>query len=138
MSKNKYKVPNWVKNTIKTELYQFWKNQELIEELRQDIIESSPEPADGQPKGNTTSNTVEQKTIKMLSSRRIIETERRITYIQEAMKRLSKEEQEIVKIIFKEKYNTTLAETQKYITKDTYYNVYNKIIYYTAQEFGYI
>ena len=138
MSKNKYKVPNWIKHTIKNELYQFWKNQELIEELRQDIIESSPEPADGQPKGNTTSNTVEQKTIKMLSSRRIIETERRITYIQEAMKRLSKEEQEIVKIIFKEKYNTTLAETQKYITKDTYYKVYNKIIYYTAQEFGYI
>lgn len=138
MSKNKYKVPNWVKNTIKTELYQFWKNQELIEELRQDIIESSPEPADGQPKGNTTSNTVEQKTIKMLSSRRIIETERRVTYIQEAMKRLSKEEQEIVKIIFKERYNVTLAETQKYITKDTYYNVYNKIIYFTALEFGYI
>ena len=138
MSRNKYKVPNWVKNTIKTELYQFWKNQELIEELKQDIILSSPEPADGQPKGNATSNTVEQKTIKMLSSRRIIETERRVAYVQEALKRLNKEEQEIVKLIFKEKYNSTLAETQKYITKDIYYNVYNKIIYYTAQEFGYI
>lgn len=138
MSKNKYKVPNWVKNTIKTELYQFWKNQKLIEELKQDIIESSPEPADGQPKGNATSNTVEQKTIKILSSRRILETERRVEYIQEAMKRLNKEEQEIVKIIFKERYNVTLAETQKYITKDTYYNVYNKIIYFTALEFGYI
>lgn len=138
MSRNKYKVPTWIKHTIKNELYQFWKNQELIEELKQDIIESSPEPADGQPKGNATSNTVEQKAIKMLSSRRIIETERRIEYIKEAMKRLDLQEQEIVQLIFKERYNATLAETQKYITKDTYYNVYNKIIYFTALEFGYI
>lgn len=138
MSKNKYKVPSWVKHTIKNELYQFWKNQQLIEELKQDIIEESPDPPDGQPKGNSTSNPVAQKASKIISSRRIIETERRVEYIKDAMKMLDKTEQDIVVLIFKERYNAILAETQKYISKDIYYKVYNKIIYYTALEFGYI
>lgn len=138
MSKNKYKVPSSVKNTIKTELYQFWRNQELLEELKQDIISDSP-VHDGQPTGKgSTSNPVEQKAMKIVSSRRILETERRVNYIKDAMKRLDKYELEVVILIFRDKYNSTLAYTQRYISKDVYYNIYNKIIYYVAQEFGYI
>ena len=45
-------------------------------------------------------------------------------------------QKEIFEIIFKEKHNQRMAETYKYISSDTYYNVYRKIIYYTALEFG--
>ncbi len=137
MGKRLYGVPNSVKNTVKNELYQFWKNQELLEEMKLDIINESG-AADGQPRGNAISNTTQQKAMRIMSNRRIIETERRIGFIKEAIKRLTPEEYEVFEIIFKEGYNQRLAETQKYISKNTYYNTIDKIVYYTALEFGYI
>lgn len=137
MSKNIYQVPGWVKKNVKTELYQFWKNKELLEELKKDIIESSSSN-DGQPRGNMTSDSTQQKATKIISNRRIIETERRIGYIEEAVRKLNEEEKEVFEIIFKYGYNQRLAETQKYISKHTYYNTIDKIVYYTALEFGYI
>lgn len=137
MSKNIYQVPRWVKQSVKNELYQYWKNEELLEGLKKDIIESSIKN-DGQPRGNMTSNTTEQKAIKIISNRRIIETEKRINYIKEAVKKLNEEEKEVFEIIFREGYNQRLAETQKYISKHTYYNTIDKIVYFTALEFGYI
>lgn len=137
MGKRIYGVPDSVRNTIKNELYQFWKNQELLEEWKKDIIDESAS-SDGQPRGNTTSNTTQQKALKIVSSRRIIETERRIGFIKEAAKRLTSEEYEVFEIIFKDKYNQREAETKKFISKHTYYNTIDKIVYFTALEFGYI
>lgn len=137
MGKRIYGVPDSVRNTIKNELYQFWKNQELLEEWKKDIIDESAS-SDGQPKGNTTSNTTQQKALKIVSSRRIIETERRIGFIKEAAKRLTSEEYEVFETIFKDKYNQREAETKKFISKHTYYNTIDKIVYFTALEFGYI
>lgn len=138
MSKNKYKVPNWVKNIIKTELYHYWQNKKILETMKVDIIEESPSPADGQPKGNKTTNVTEQKVIEINSNRTIIETEKRINYIEQAFKMLNEDEKKIAEMIFKDRYNAIIAETQKHISKHTYYHVYDKAIYYTALEFGYI
>ena len=44
-----YKVPRWVKKKIENELYQYWDNKKELEELKRDIIESSPPPPDGMP-----------------------------------------------------------------------------------------
>lgn len=137
MGKRIYGVPDSVRNTIKNELYQFWKNQELLEERKREIIDESAS-SDGQPRGNTTSNTTQQKAIRIVSSRWIIETERRLGFIKEAIKRLTPEEYEVFEIVFKYRYNQKAAETQKYISKNTYYKVIDKIVYYTALEFGYI
>lgn len=105
--------------------------------MKKDIIDESAS-SDGQPRGNVTSNTTQQKAIRIVSSRRIIETERRVGFIKEAVKRLTPEEYEVFEIIFKEGYNQRLAETQKFISKHTYYNTIDKIVYFTALEFGYI
>ena len=51
MARTNYKVPRWVKKKMENELYQYWDNQKELEDLQNDIIEASPEPADGQPKG---------------------------------------------------------------------------------------
>lgn len=136
MSRVNYKVPRWVKKKIENELYQYWDNKKELEEMQRDIIESSPEPADGQPRGNNTSNTTEQKAIKLRTSRSILAVERRLKYIENAIARLNEDEQKIFEIIFKERHNQKMAETYRYISKDSYYNTYNKIIYFTAVEFG--
>lgn len=136
MSRVNYKVPRWVKKKIENELYQYWDNKKELEEMQRDIIESSPEPPDGQPRGNSVSNTTEQKAIKLRTSRSILAVERRLKYIENAIARLNEDEQKIFEIIFKERHNQKMAETYKYISKDSYYNTYNKIIYFTAVEFG--
>lgn len=136
MSRINYKVPRWVKKKMENELYQYWDNKKELEEMQKDIIESSPEPPDGQPKGNSTSNPTEQKAIKLRTTRSILAIERKLKYIENAVARLNEEEKRIFEIIFKERHNQKMAETYKYISKDTYYNTYNKIIYYTAVEYG--
>lgn len=136
MSRTNYKVPRWVKKKMENELYQYWDNKKELEEMQKDIIESSPEPPDGQPKGNSTSNPTEQKAIKLRTTRSILAIERKLKYIENAVARLNEEEKRIFEIIFKERHNQKMAETYKYISKDTYYNTYNKIIYYTAIEYG--
>ena len=136
MSRVNYKVPRWVKKKIENELYQYWDNKKELEEMQRDIIEGSPEPPDGQPRGNSTSNTTEQKAIKLRTSRSILAVERRLKYIENAIARLNEDERKIFEIIFKEKHNQKMAETYKFISKDSYYNTYNKIIYFAAVEFG--
>ena len=136
MGRVNYKVPNYVKKKISAELYQYWDNKKELEELQRDILEESPAPADGQPRGNSTSDPTEQKAIKLRTSRTILAVERRLKYIENAIARLDESEKEVFYIIFKEKHNQKMAETYKYISYDTYYNVYRKIIYYTALEFG--
>ena len=136
MSRVNYKVPRWVKKKIENELYQYWDNKKELEEMQRDIIESSPEPPDGQPRGNSTSNTTEQKAIKLRTSRSILAVERRLKYIENAIARLNEDEKKIFEVIFKERCSQKIAETYKYISSDTYYNVYRKIIYFTAVEFG--
>lgn len=136
MSRINYKVPRWVKKKMENELYQYWDNKKELEEMQKDIIESSPEPPDGQPKGNSTSNPTEQKAIKLRTTRSILAIERKLKYIENAVARLNEEEKRIFEIIFKERHNQKMAETYKYISSDSYYNVYRKIIYYTAIEFG--
>lgn len=139
MSKNIYKVPRWVKKRVETELYQYYDNKELLKEFEADILEASPYN-DGQPRGNETSDTTVVKAIKLAdrSTRVLIETDRRLRYIENAIKRLNSEEKQIFEYIFKDGYNQVLAQMYKYVSKDSYYNTYNKIIYYTAIEFGFI
>lgn len=138
MSRANYKIPRMIKKKMEDELYQYWDNQKELEEIQRDIIDSSPEPPDGLPKGNSISDTTEQKVIKLRTSRSILAIERRLRYVENAIARLNEEEKKIFEIIFKEKHNQKMAETYKYISKDSYYNTYNKIIYFTAVEFGYI
>ena len=131
-----YKVPIWVKKKMENELYQYWGNKKELQEMQQDILDSSPNPPDGLPKGNMTSNPTEQKAIALRTTRSIMAVERRLSYVENAINRLNEDEKKVFEIIFKEKHNQKMAETYKYISKDTYYNTYNKIIYYTAVEFG--
>lgn len=136
MSRVNYKVPYWVKKKMETELYQYWDNQKKLERLKNDIIEENNSVQDGQPRGNSTGNPTEQKAIKLRTTRTILITEERLRYVENAINRLNEDEKEVFEIIFKQKHNQKMAETYKYISKETYYNTYNKIIYYTALEFG--
>lgn len=105
----KYKLPLHIKNYIQTELYDYKKNKKIIE---------------------TISNST--------STRTLLLAIQRLDKIEKVYKNLSKEEKEAVKKIFFEKHNQVYAEMNDGITKDMYYNIKNKMIYYTAIEFDLI
>ena len=105
-----YKLPLHIKNYVKQELYDYTKNKKMIENISK------------QPKSD-------------LITRALLIATQRINQIENVLNNLSKEEQELVEIIFFKKTNQAKAETYYYISKDAYYNTMNKILYLTAKEF---
>ena len=132
-----YKVPSWVKKNVVNELYHYWANVKLLEELKEEIIEASPSPPDGLPKGNLRGSPTENKVMK-LNSRAILVTANKIMQIENAIKMLNDNEKEIFEVIFKERMNHLQAYTKKNIPNSMYYVIKNKIIYFVAYEMGYI
>lgn len=137
--RKQYKVPYHIREYVKKELYQYWDNSKELEELEADIIDKSPAPPDGQPRGNETGNPTERKAIKInekMSTKRMIKIGKNIAAIERAFKRLPDEEMEIVELIFKKGQSQIYTEVNNNVSKDTYYNVMNKTIYITAIEMG--
>lgn len=135
-----YKVPKRIRGKIITELYTYWENVRQLKEIDMDIIDSTPQrDITGISAKYKISNPTEQKALKLannMSTRAYIVAVRRIAYVENAMKRLTKEDREVVELIFRDGYSQPKAEIERNITYGNYYNVFNKIIYYTAIEFG--
>ncbi len=134
-----YKVPEHIRRKISTELFQYWENKRQLTEMGMDIIESSPiKDETGIRSKYQISKPTETKAIKIadLSTRAMIEASRRIRYVEDAMKRLNKEEKEVAEYIFRDRLSQQQAEMKKGVSYDSYYNVKSKIIYLTAVEYG--
>ena len=132
-----YKVPAWVKKNVINELYHYWDNVKMLEELKEEIIEASPAPPDGLPRGNLRGSPTESKVMK-LNSRAILVTANKIMQVENVIKMLNEEEKDVFELIFKDRMSYVQACVQKWITKEKYYNVRNKVVLLTAYEMGYI
>lgn len=109
----KYKLPLHIKNYVKQELYDYNKNKLFIKNLQK----QNP-------------NELITKTLLIATSK--------INQIENVLNGLTKEEQELIEIIFFKRTNQVKAETYYYISKDAYYNIMNKMLYLTAIEFNLI
>lgn len=137
--RKQYKIPKRIKDYVKGELYNYWDNREQYDEMEKDIIDESPEPSDGQPKGNGVGKPTENKAIRIInktSTRRLLTIESRLKAIEKVFDRLIDEDMEVVKLIFKEGKSQIYTEMHNNISKDTYYNVMNKTIWLVAKELG--
>lgn len=132
-----YKVPSWVKTNVTNELYHYWDNVKMLEELKEEIIDASPAPPDGQPRGNQRGKPTESKVMK-LNSRAILVTANKIMQIENVIKMLNESEKEVFEIIFKERLSYVQAYMRNGVSKDSYYNIRSKSIWLTAFEMGYI
>lgn len=132
-----YKVPSWVKTNVINELYHYWDNVKMLEELKEEIMESSSTPHDGQPRGNQRGKPTESKVMR-LNSRAILVTANKIMQIENVVKMLNDEEKEMFEVIFRERLSYIQAYTKREISRNMYYNAKTKIILLTAFEMGYI
>ena len=132
-----YKVPGWVKKNVTNELYHYWDNVKMLEELKEEIIEASPAPPDGLPRGNLRGSPTESKVMK-LNSRAILVTANKIMQIENVIKMLNTYEREVFECAFRDRLSQPQASSERKISKDMYYNAKFKIIYLTAYEMGYV
>lgn len=110
---SKYKLPLHIKNYCKQELYNYNKNKLLLKELQKQ--------QDNQ-----------------INTRTLLLATKKINQIENVFNNLTTDEKELVVIIFFNKTNQAKAETRYYISKDAYYNIMNKMLFLTAQEFNLI
>ena len=137
--RKQYKIPYHIREYVKNELYQYWDNCKDLEELQKEIIDESAPPPDGQPRGNKIGNPTERKAIRiseLRSTKNILTAEKKIRCIERVFNRLIPEEIELVELIFKEGKRQIYTQMNNGISKDTYYNTMNKVIWLTAKEFG--
>ena len=132
-----YKVPAWVKKNVTNELYHYWDNVKMLEELKEEIIEASPAPPDGLPRGNLRGSPTESKVMK-LNSRAILVTANKIMQIENVIKMLNDNEKEVFEVIFKDRFSHTKAYTQRNVPYNMYYAVRNKVVWLTAYEMGFM
>ena len=131
-----YKVPAWVKKNVTNELYHYWDNVKMLEELKEEIIDASPAPPDGLPRGNLRGSPTESKVMK-LNSRAILVTSNKIMQIENVIKMLNDNEKEVFEVIFKERLSQVQAQVREGIGKEMYYKVRNKVVNLVAYEMGY-
>ena len=133
--RKKYTIPKHIRNYIIQELYDYPYNKKKIIEMQDNIINSS-NCNDGQPRGSGTSDSTCQKAEKLITSKSIMIVTNKIENIERALNRLGVEDRKVVEIIFFKGRNQVYAQMHDNISKDTYYDAMNKMIYLTAVEYG--
>lgn len=73
---------------------------------------------------------------KGISTNRFFYLEERIFYVEKVYNSLNENEKKVYDMIFKEGCNWLYCQTMYNIDKHTYYDIYNKILYFLAEEFG--
>lgn len=113
---NYNKLPQESKKFYERELRQYWKNKvklnNLLEKKRK-YLEND-----------------------FRSSRTIFFLQEHIDNIEAVIRRLKPAELEVFEMIFKENLDWLYCKTKRNIDKSTYYKIFNKSIYWLAEEFG--
>jgi hypothetical protein len=107
-----YKLPKELKNKMERELRQYYYNKKKLDRLKATLLNNN------------------------ISSRSLLYLEERLQYVENAYKRLKPYEQKVYDLIFKDCCDPLYCETNEGISKSTYYNIFNKSIYYLAEEWG--
>ena len=133
------KIDKKVYNYIDYELQHYQENKKKLEELRSDIIEASPEPSDGQPKGQGgTSNPTEGKTVKLMSSISILTLEKTIKAIDTVKDKLNEDYKKFFEFNYIKQAGIVRTCNEIPISERTYYNMKEKIVIAVGQELGLI
>lgn len=123
-------------NYIDFELSNYKTYESKIEEIRKNIIDSSPPPADGQPKGNKISNPTLNKVIELSTPIAISRMEFNKQCIDRALKKLDQVHNKFFERNYINEESIVKICNEMPIGERTYYRLKGKIIEYVAREMG--
>lgn len=131
------KIDKEVYKYIEYELRHFEKNKRKLEELRDEIIESSPEPPDGMPKGQgSTGNPTESKVLKLITSVSIKKLEDTVDAITTVYSNLTEDHQQFFDWNYVKNAGIVKTCMEVHISEKTYYRWKDTIIDMVATELG--
>lgn len=127
-------------NYIDYELTNYKFYQQKINELRKEIIDSSPNPPDGLPKGNAKTDETLDKVIQLSTPMAIYRMEHNKECIERALKKMDKYHNDFFNKNYKENNGNNKIKVcyELAISERTYYRMKNKIIEYVGKELGLI
>lgn len=123
---------------IDYELQHYEENKKELERMRTEILDASPAPADGQPRGNTTGNPTEQKAMKLISSTALLKIESTIKAIEKIYDQLTEDYKLFFDWNYKKSAGVVKTCIEVNISERTYYNMRDKIVYNVGMEMGLI
>ena len=129
------KLDKRVYKYIEYELYNYNNSKEDIEEMKKQIIETSGFN-DGQPKGNETISTTENKVIKIISSTAINNTQRILKAIDETLYELGGTYRRFFDMRYIKKEGIVKICNEMPISERSFYNYKDKLVYAVAQKLG--
>ena len=124
---------------IDYELMHYEDNKKRLDEIREEILESSPLPPDGQPRGQGgTSNPTEQKVVKLISSVALMKIEKTVSSIDKVYDHLEMDYKNFFDWNYKKNVGIVRTCQEIGIAEPTYYRWRDKIIYMVGEEMGLI
>lgn len=132
------KINKKIYNYIDFELSNYKTYEKKIEEIRKGIIDSSPPPADGQPKGNKKSDPTLDKVIELSTPLAISRMEFNKACIDKALKKLDQVHNKFFELNYIKEDSMIKICNDMPIGERTYYRLKGKIIEYVAREMGMI
>ena len=130
------KIDKKVYKYIDYELQHYEENKRKLQELKDEILNGSPAPADGQPRGNTTGNPTEQKALKLISSVAIIKIENTIKGIDRVYNNLNDDYQRFFEWNYIKNAGIVRTCQETNIAEKTYYRWRDNIVYSVGMELG--
>ena len=112
-----------------------------LEELRDDTINESPLPPDGMPRGTETSDPTFNKTMKLLTCKRINQMYKTTYVIGNVVWSLPPDKQRLIKLKYwtnPQEYTNTGIAIQLHIDRATYFRWLNDILELIGRDMGLI
>lgn len=133
------KIDKKVYGYIDYELKHYDENTKKIDEIRANIIEASPEPSDGQPKGQGgTGNPTERKGIKLVSSTSLLKLESTNNAIKKVYMQLNQNYKKFFDWNYIKQVGIVRTCQEVHISEATFYRWRDKIVYAVGEEMGII
>lgn len=124
---------------LEQELYDYHHNLQELKDLEEEIEESSPEPADGMPRGGMVSNPTESKALQKITSRELIGLKRRVMAVQRVLERY-RDNHHMMRLIelryFRATHTPVGVARELHIGTNTFYRWRREILDELAQEMG--
>ena len=131
------KIDRAVYKYIEYELHHYEQYKEEIRAEREAILEASPSPADGMPRGNGTGNPTENKGMRLVESTAMLSMQKIIRAADNAIRQLNPIHEQIFKMYFvqgrKDRYKMC---DELHISIETFKRYKRAIICRVGQELG--
>lgn len=133
------KIDRRVYKYIEYEMYHYTEYKKEIANAREEILEGSPAPSDGQPRGSGTGNPTERKALKLSMSIGYAAMEKTVNAIDSALSMLTERHRKIFEMIYIRKRKDRYSMSDDlYISYDTLNRNKNEIVVMVGRELGVI